>query len=172
MTVSVLVTERLVLRNATPEDFEPLFAYVFSDPEVARHLSGLPLSRARATSVFDEAFDHEGTGRKIGVLAHRESQDVLGYAGLKACDALQAEDYEIGFVLKRCAWGRGYATEIGAAQLEYGFRTTCNPRLLAQVRPENAASAHALRKIGMSFVQEYERPALGTWHVYSCARGA
>ena len=172
MAVHVLVTERLILRSALPQDFEPLFAHVFSDPPVMQYLGGAPLSRERATTVFADAFDHEGTGKKIGVLVERESKEVFGYAGLKTCDALGDEDCEIGFVLRRSAWGRGYATEIGCAQLEFGFRTTSQPRLLAQVRPANSASAHALRKIGMSFVKDYERPTLGTWQVYCRARGA
>jgi ribosomal-protein-alanine N-acetyltransferase len=91
---------------------------------------------------------------------------------LKSCNALGDEDFEIGFVLQRAAWGRGYATEIGRAQLEYGFRTTDRPRLLAQVRPENASSANALRKIGMVFTKEYERPGLGTWQVFGHQREA
>ncbi len=169
MTANVIVTERLILRSATPEDFEPLFECIFSDLEVVKHLSGMPLSRDRASRVFDEAFDLKGTGKKIGVLVHRSSHEVIGYAGLKTCDALGEDDFEIGFVLKRSAWGHGYATEIGRAQLEYGFSTTGKARLLAQVRPANSASARALQKVGMSFAKEYERSELGTWHVYSCS---
>ena len=88
------------------------------------------------------------------------------------CSALDGNDYELGFVLRREAWGKGYAKEIGVAQLEYGFRTTDRDRLLAQVRPSNKASVNALRKLGMSFVKEYERPQRGTWQVFSRAREA
>jgi RimJ/RimL family protein N-acetyltransferase len=166
MPKTVIVTERLILRSALPRDFEPLFDHIFDDPRVMQHLGGAPLGRERAAALFAESFDHEGTGRKIGVLVERGSDEVLGYAGLKPCDALGDDDLELGFVLRRSVWGRGYATEIGRAQLELGFGTTDRRRLLAQVQPANSGSACALQKIGMSFVKEYERPGLETWQIF------
>jgi [ribosomal protein S5]-alanine N-acetyltransferase len=172
MPATVIATERLILRSALPQDFEPLFSSIFGDARVTQYLGGKPLGREEARTFFEDSFDHEGTGRKIGVLVTRSDGAVIGYAGLKPFDALGDEDYEIGFVLASAVWGRGYATEIGRAQLEYGFRTTGRSRLVAQVRPANAASAQALRKIGMTFLKEYERPGLGTWDIYVSQREA
>ena len=172
MPRTVLATERLILRGALPRDFEPLFLTVFSDAEVMQHLSWGAMNREQASEAFAEAFDFEGTGQRIGVLVERSTDAVVGYAGLKPCDALGDDDLELGFVLQRSLWGRGFASEIGRAQLEYGFRTTNRSRLLAQVKPGNAGSVNALRKLGMAFVKAYERPALGTWHVYCREREA
>jgi ribosomal-protein-alanine N-acetyltransferase len=169
-TVTVLETPRLRLRQVVADDFEALFSSVFEDELVMRHLSGSALAREKALSVFNEVFDHEGSGRKPGVLELRETKEFLGYAGLMACSALGEEDYEIGFVLKRDAWRKGYGTEIGLAQLNYGYQTTGNARLLAQVRPANAASRRTLRRIGMEFVKEYERPGRGLWQVFKHTR--
>jgi len=137
-----------------------------------KHLAGLPLGREQAAKVFDEVFDHDGTGLKPGVLVELQTGEMLGYAGLMPCSALGENDYELGFVLRREAWGKGYAKEIGIAQLEFGFRTTDRSRLLAQVRPANTASVSALRKLGMNFVKEYDRPERGTWQVFSRGREA
>jgi len=172
MPTSVIATPRLLLRSTLQADFDQLFTLIFSDEEVMKHLTGSPLARVRAAKVFDEVFDHDGTGRKPGVLVEIETGKLLGYAGLMPCNALGENDYELGFVLRREAWGKGYATEIGVAQLEYGFRTTDRIRLLAQARPANKASAHALGKLGMNFVKEYERPERGTWQVFSRTREA
>lgn len=172
MPRTVIETERLHLRGAIPEDFDPLFSLIFSDEHVMRNLSGLPLTRNRAATVFRDVFDHEGTGLKPGVLVRRNTNAVLGYAGLMSCTALGEDDLELGFVLRRDAWGLGYASEIGQAQLEHGFRTTGRLRLLAQVRPANAGSINALRKIGMHFVKEYERSERGTWQVFARSRDA
>jgi len=54
-------------------------------------------------------------------------------------------------VLRRSAWGQGYATEIGRGQLHYGFGVLGLKRLLALVSPANQASMTVLRKIGMKF---------------------
>ena len=172
MPCTVIETERMRLRGVTPDDFDPLFSLVFSDEDVMRHLSGQPLTRDKAAAVFRDVFDHEGTGRKPGVLVSRKTNDVLGYAGLMSCTALGEEDFELGFVLRKDAWGLGYASEIGQAQLEYGFRTTSRLRLLAQVRPANASSINTLRKLGMLFIKEYERPERGTWQVFARSREA
>ncbi len=172
MPADIITTDRLTLRSALPSDFEPLYAEVFSDLRVTHHLGGKALGHDEATKLFDTAFDHEGSGRKIGVLVETLTQEVLGYAGLKPFTALGEDDFEIGFVLKCAAWGRGYATEIGRGQLEYGFKTTNRPRMVAQVRPGNTASASALRKIGMRFLNAYERPELGTWDIYIRKREA
>jgi hypothetical protein len=42
------------------------------------HLSGKPLNREKAKELFDEAFDHQGTGRKIGVLVERSGDALVG----------------------------------------------------------------------------------------------
>lgn len=167
MPRTVIETARLLLRGATPDDFDPLFSVVFSDEDVMRHLSGKPLTREMAVVVFRDVFDHEGTGQRPGVLVSRQTDEVLGYAGLMSCSALGEDDYELGFVLRKDTWGLGYASEIGRAQLDYGFFNTDRLRLLAQVRPANAASIKALRKLGMHFVKEYERPERGTWQVFA-----
>lgn len=169
---TVLLTPRLRLRGARPDDFEPLLASIFSDPQVMQYLSWPTMDRAQARAVFEQHFDHDGDGTRVGVLVERDGGEVLGYAGLKACDALGADDLEMGFVLRPSAWGRGYASEVGQAQLQHGFTHGGRPRVLAQVRPENAASVHALRKLGMHFVKAHERPGLGHWHVYSRERDA
>jgi len=57
---------------------------------------------------------------------------------------------EMGYVLARDVWGRGYATEAAAALLAYGFAAGLH-RIGATCDPENAASARVLEKIGMSF---------------------
>lgn len=170
MSVTILSTERLVLRSAHPEDFEALLEGVFIDPDVMKYLSGLPLERQSAAAFFDVAFDHDGLGKKIGVLVERATKLVIGYAGLKEFTALGKQDLELGFVLSRQNWGKGYATEIGFGQLAYGFSKTDVPRLVAQVRPENRASASVLKRIGMTLHSEYERPHMGTWHIYVRAR--
>lgn len=172
MPTTIITTPRLLLRSTSQSDFDQLFTLIFSDGEVMKHLAGSPLARQQAAKFFNDAFDHDGTGLKPGLLVELQTEKLLGYAGLMPCSALGENDYELGFVLGREAWGKGYAKEIGIAQLAYGFRTTDRNRLLAQVRPANTASVTALKKLGMNFVKEYERPERGTWHVFSHGREA
>jgi RimJ/RimL family protein N-acetyltransferase len=72
-------------------------------------------------------------------------------------------DVELGYTLARDVWGRGYATELGRALIEYAFTELRVPRVVAQVEPANTASRHVLAKLGM--VERGERTAYGRPHL-------
>lgn len=163
----MIVTSRLRLRSLVPNDLRPLYEHVLSDAAVmAVALSGRPMSLSQSRQFIDRSFDHDGSGKKLGVLIKRATEQVIGFAGLLQCDALGEPDYELGFVLRRSAWGHGYATEIGRAQLDYGFNVLGLTRLLALVSPVNNASINALGKIGMKFYSAVDDTRRGDRHVY------
>ena len=103
---------------------------------------------------------------QLGVLTLKGSGTVIGFAGLLESTAIGKQDFEIGFVLGREFWGRGYATEIGVAQIEYGLEQKKCSRLLAFVAPENDASKSALVKIGMQHHSTIETSSRGKRDVY------
>ena len=83
------------------------------------------------------------------VLTPREAPDrFLGWVLLIPEDA-RGPDIEIGWRLPVAARGRGYATEGARAVLEHGLGTLALPRIIADIRPENAASVRVAGKIGM-----------------------
>ncbi len=169
--MDIIVTPRLVLRSPLAQDLQGLQDHVLSDPEVMQlAFSGAPLSSEQSRAFFDANFDHDRTGRKLGVLIERDTGTLAGFAGLVACGALGDADYELGFVLRREAWGRGYATEIGVGQIEYGFGTLRLGRVLAQVSPHNHGSIATLRKIGMVFHTAVRSEDRGERLVYAACR--
>jgi [ribosomal protein S5]-alanine N-acetyltransferase len=97
--------------------------------------------------------------------------EIIGFAGLSPCDALGARDFEIGFVLARRVWGKGIATEIGEAQLAFGFGQLKCGRLLGLVDPRNAPSIHALEKLGMRHLETIADPRRGSRNVYVIEAG-
>ena len=152
MTIEVLNTERLVLRSIQDSDLDILHERIFSDAEVmAQAFEGKVFSRPDSLYFVANYLDHDGNGKQPGVLILKDSGNVIGFAGLLKCTALEREDYEIGFVLARNYWGKGYATEIGKAQIEYGLKVVGCERLLALVTPGNHASRSVLQKIGMRY---------------------
>lgn len=150
MARDIIVTPRLRLRSPTASDLPLLHDQVLSDPVVMRRAFSGPLSAAGSRAFFDQDFDHEACGQKLGILTLRSTAEVIGFAGLMACAVLDGDDYELGFVLKRSAWGKGYAREIGLGQIELGFSRLGLPRILAQAAPDNAPSIAALTAIGMT----------------------
>jgi len=67
-------------------------------------------------------------------------------------DTLRGLRAEIGYILGRAHWSRGYVSEALPALIDHGFETLGLNRLEADIDPRNAASARVLMRLG--FVQE------------------
>jgi [ribosomal protein S5]-alanine N-acetyltransferase len=173
MTSEMISTARLRLRSPIQSDLKTLYQQIFADAEVMRFvLGGAPFTIDRAAEFFASAFDHEETGFKLGVLVEKENEEIVGFSGLMESHALGQKEYEIGFVLSRSAWGKGFATEIGQGQLRYGFEVAGCSRLLAQVAAENVRSVAALERIGMSFHSGVVTEGRGPRQIYVAYRPA
>jgi RimJ/RimL family protein N-acetyltransferase len=143
-----LETERLIIRPWQPED-RPAFAAMARDPEVMRFVHhGQPytdeemdafLSRqARQLAEFDLC---------MGALIEKSSGRVVGLAGTQPLG--MSADLEIGWWLARDVWGRGYATEAGAAAMHHVLQTLDRPRVVAIIDPGNDASVRVVERLGM-----------------------
>ena len=51
----------------------------------------------------------------------------------------------------RNQWGKGLATEVSKALMEYAFDTLKLKEIIAIVDPKNISSINTLRKIGMAY---------------------
>jgi ribosomal-protein-alanine N-acetyltransferase len=95
-------------------------------------------------------------------VTERETGALIGDGGLHPLGGV-GPDVELGYTLARSAWGRGYATELGRALIDYAFTVLRVPRVVAQVEPANAASRNVLAKLGMT--EREERTAYGRPHL-------
>jgi [ribosomal protein S5]-alanine N-acetyltransferase len=163
----ILTTPRLILRATVEADVSVLQNLVLGDSDVMRFaFSGAPMAGDAAEDFIRRFFTFGGSLTGMAVLTEKPTGEVIGFAGLSPCDALGADDFEIGFVLARRAWGRGIATEIGEAQLAFGFEQLKCGRLLGLVDPRNAPSVHALEKLGMRHLETIADPRRGSRSVY------
>jgi RimJ/RimL family protein N-acetyltransferase len=163
----ILTTPRLILRAAVEEDISILHNLIFGDSDVMRFaFSGAPMAREAAEDFIRRFFTFGSSLTGFAVLTEKPAGEIIGFSGLSPCDALGASDFEIGFVLARRAWGRGIATEIGEAQLAFGFGQLQCGRLLGLVDPRNAPSIHALEKLGMRHLETIADPNRGSRNVY------
>lgn len=120
-------TGRLILRPITAAD-APALATVYAHPDVSRYLRSLDVD---ATARQVEGFADEWEQRGYGILSvfHRTTGTFLGRSGLHFWPQLR--EVEVGWVVRREAWGNGYATEAGAAALDWGFREHGLPAIVA-----------------------------------------
>jgi len=154
--MKTLMSKRLVLRPVLMSDI-PDISKMLADPDTMKYLfGGKPLSERDAEEFVRINFSFvEDEGAGMGTLVERRGGKIVGFAGLKLYTDLGGEDYELGFVIS--AGGRGYATEIGERQIEFGLGELKLGRVLALVHPENKKSLHILRdKLGMKMLRDIE----------------
>jgi RimJ/RimL family protein N-acetyltransferase len=164
--VVILTTQRLILRAATELDIPIMWERIFGDSGVMRYVFHGPMSKEAAEEVMRKFFTFGDSLTGIAILTERPAGDIIGFAGLFPCEALGAEDLEIGFVLARHAWGRGIATEIGEGQLKFGFEQLNCRRLLGLADPQNKPSIHALEEVGMWYVKDVVEPGRANRSVF------
>ena len=151
-----IATARLLLRLPRGEDVDDIVAGI-GDPAVARMLARVPLPYRRTDG---EAFiasarqsAQAGTALCLSIV---HGAHVIG--GL-AIDSLP-QPCEFGYWLARPWWGRGFATEAGAAALAYGFDVLGLRLIRSGVYTENRASLRVQRKLGFSAVGRSMRRSL------------
>ena len=76
--------------------------------------------------------------------------EIVGWVGLQYLPEL--DETEVGFLLDKPFWGKGYATEAALASVRFGFEETKLDHLIALVHPENLASRRVIDKLGMIYV--------------------
>jgi hypothetical protein len=94
-------------------------------------------ARARVTQPWAER------GHGMFVVRDRATNQFLGRVGLKYWP--QFDETEVGWVLRRDAWGHGYATEAGRACIDWGFGQLAVPYLTAMIRPTISRRSGLLR---------------------------
>ena len=141
----VLETERLLLRPLEMADLDE-FVELHEQPEVVRFIRRL--ERPEAEERLREV-EREWAERGHGMFAvlDQVSGRFLGRAGLKYWR--QFDETELGWVLRREAWGHGYATEAARACRDWGFSGLTVPYLTAMIEPNNAASIRVAHRLDL-----------------------
>ncbi len=166
-SIMILQTKRLLLRPTKDSDTAELHQAIFSDADVMKYLPGGKAISLDESMIFvKDKLVVGGENIGLGSLVEKATGSVIGFAGLLKCFFLQKEDVELGYVLAKSSWGVGYATEIGRAQMRYGFNELHCERLLASVHSENIGSIRVLKKLGLTFVKNIEIQDRGKRDIY------
>lgn len=141
----ILQTPRVTIRQFEPDE-ESIFVDLYNDDEVTAHLTSRSVEerRQRFKELLEDPAD-SGLGR-WGVFDRRDG-DFIGTCKLMPNDTDVAK-IELGYVLARKYWGKGLATELTKALVEYGFKNKGLWDICACVNPGNAASQNVLLKSG------------------------
>ena len=154
----VLKTARLVLRRFTEADVENLVA-LDSDPEVMRFLTGgVPTPRAVIENETLPRILHDYerfAGYGVWAAIEKASGDFVGWISLRPHDEADPGNVELGYRLRREAWGRGYATEGARALIRRGFTELGARRVYATTYQDNLASRRVMEKAGLTLARTF-----------------
>jgi ribosomal-protein-alanine N-acetyltransferase len=142
--------ERIRLRRFELADAPSVFEYG-SDPEVTRFLDWGPTrSVAEARQFLEGVLQQyeQGTGLVLAV-EEKGSGRVVGNVALMGMERSRRRA-ELGYVLNRACWGRGYVTEAGDLLLRHAFRQIRLEEVIAYVDPANERSRRVLVRLGMT----------------------
>ncbi len=151
-TIPTLRTLNLTLRPLEPSD-APILLRIYQSEGVLRYFPPMPPPTLERLERFiagqAKHWAEHGYGN-WGVLPDGE-QEITGWAGLQFLPELNQT--EVGFLLDRPFWGKGYATQAAQAALQFGFERLGLEEVIALVHPDNLASQRVIRKCGMEYVE-------------------
>lgn len=162
----VLRTARLLLRHMAASD-AAFMLDLLNDKAWIRFIGD------RGVRTLEQARDYilngpvemvERLGFGFYVVESKESGCPLGVCGLAKRDFL--DDVDIGYAFAPQHWGKGYAHEAASAVLAHAKHDVGLKRIVATVRPDNAASIRLLEKLGLRFERALDRPEGGDLHLY------
>jgi RimJ/RimL family protein N-acetyltransferase len=146
-------TERLILRPFREDDVDAYTA-LLQTPQVRASLH-LPDDTSRYDAWLGIArwlgqWELRGTGQ--WAVEEKASGALVGRAGPHFPARDDWPGIEIGWALHPDHWGKGYATEAGAASVEWSFAHHDVDALYSVILPENTASQAVARRLGFTLV--------------------
>src|SRR5258706_5664508 len=144
--MSELTTDRLRLRPFRSKDFET-HAAICSDGEVMRYIRAGALSRVDSWWQMARYMGHwQLRGYGLWALIERATDRLVGHLGF--LDPEGGHGFELGWVLAREAWGKGYALEGTRAAVGHAFTVLGRERIVCLIQPENARSIPVAERLG------------------------
>lgn len=142
----MIQTPRLLLRAWAAEDAEAHNA-MCRDPRVSAMLGSVPDPTDSAAVVQRQNALRAEHGYCFWALEHEGRFG--GWCGLKPGKAPIEGELEIGWSLDPALWGNGLATEAARACLEFAWRETREPAVVAITAATNRASQAVMQRLGM-----------------------
>jgi RimJ/RimL family protein N-acetyltransferase len=142
--LTVIETERLVLRAPCPNDAEAL-AHLINDRRIAENTARIPYPYSGEDA---EQFI-AAVNRQDGEVAFLITLDdaLIGGCGV----AQSGSGPELGYWVGVPFWGQGFATEAARAVIDYAFGVLGHEELEAGARVSNPASRRVLEKCGFQW---------------------
>jgi RimJ/RimL family protein N-acetyltransferase len=147
---TLLETPRLVLGEMDEGDLD-FVAAMLADTGVMRFYPR-PLDREGSRLWLDRQRDrYAAFGYGLWLVREKSTGEPVGQVGLIPPRGLPgADDTELGWLIHRPFWRRGFAAEAATACVAHAFDALGCPRVIALVRPENLPSRGVASRVGLT----------------------
>lgn len=150
--MKTIETERLLLRPWSMDDVEDFYAYA-KNPEVGPCAGWKPHESQEESRGILQAWVNGVAGEENRAIVRKETGRVIGSISLMedGCRPRVPNCRELGYVLAREEWGKGYMTEAARAILRYGFEELGLALLTVSHFSWNQRSRRVIEKCGFHY---------------------
>ncbi len=160
-------SERLGFRNWMDSDLDE-FAKLNSDLEVMEHFPKTLTKEETEKFIKRLKAHYTENGYSYFAIEILNTGEFIGFIGLAFKD--YKSDFtpavDIGWRLKKSAWGKGFATEGAKKCLELAFNELNLDKVISTCTERNYKSENVMKKIGMKKVGEFKHPQLKDYPDY------
>lgn len=151
----IIETTRLVLKPRTINEFQHCLNMDL-DPAVSKYIPGksdgsadhIKFLENRITTIYLQGLGYWSVFKNNG------TSEFIGWIHLLPAKENKITA-EIGWRLKRSAWGCGYAMEAATAILTYAFGELNIKKVVAYTHVDNVRSKKLMTRLGMRFVNDF-----------------
>lgn len=146
----LIESAQFTLRELDDADAPAVHRWV-GDSAVVRYVPLGPLDRGGTVQYVAQLVTQARRVPRLGytlAVVRRRDDEVLGTVSIEI-DSVEHKRAELGYILRRDAWGAGVATAVAAMARDFAFDRLGVYRLWAVCDPDNVASRHVLHKVGM-----------------------
>ena len=149
-----LETERLLLRELTPEDYPALYE-VLADFDIMQHYP-YTFDEGRVKNWIEKNIDrYRIFGFGLWAVVHKESGRMIGDCGITMQNINGSIRPEIGYHIHRHYQRQGYAKEAAQKCRDWAFEKTPFLTLHSYMKKANIASSATAVSCGMRKVEEF-----------------
>ena len=143
------------------DDLDDLFQ-LNSDEEVMEHFPKTLTKEETETYIIRMQNHYKKHGYNYYATEIKDSGELIGFIGLAYQDFESdfTPNVDIGWRLKKSAWGKGYATEGAKKCLDIAFNQLHINKVISTCTLGNKSSEKVMQKIGMKKISKFEHPKL------------
>lgn len=150
----ILETERLYLREMNQSDFTQL-SKILQDESTMYAYNGAFSNHETQDWLDRQIARYHEYGFGLWAVVLKETEEMIGQCGLTMQSWKDRQVLEIGYLLQKVHWHKGYAIEAAKACKEYAFTKLNADEVFSIIRDTNTASQKVALRNGMT--------AIDTW---------